>query len=85
MSEKQDRTGVRTAVDLERKYNFGKTFAEMLGLIYDSRDKVDSVESSLRNEIKESATTLKRDTEQIVATATETVRSELSAVTASMT
>lgn len=77
MSEKQDRTGVRTAVDLERKYNFGKTFAEMLGLINDSRDKVDSVESTLRNEIKEQATTLKRDTEQIVMTATESLKTEL--------
>ena len=77
MSVKQDRTGVRTAVDLERKYNFGKTFAEMLGLINDSRDKVDSVESSLRNEIKEQSTTLKRDTEKIVAEASETVKTEL--------
>lgn len=77
MSEKQDRTGVRTAVDLERKYNFGKTFAEMLGLINDSRDKVDSVESSLRNEIKDQATTLMRDTEKIVMTATESVKTEL--------
>lgn len=77
MSIKQDRTGVRTAVDLERKYNFGKTFSEMLGLINDSRDKVDSVESSLRNEIKEQSTTLKRDTEKIVAAATENVRTEL--------
>lgn len=77
MSEKQDRTGVRTAVDLERKYNFGKTFAEMLGLINDSRDKVDSVESSLRNEIKDQATTLMRDTEKIVMTATENVKTEL--------
>ena len=77
MSVKQDRTGVRTAVDLERKYNFGKTFAEMLGLINDSRDKVESVESSLRNEIKEQSTTLKRDTEKIVAEASETVKTEL--------
>ena len=77
MSVKQDRTGVRTAVDLERKYNFGKTFAEMLGLINDSRDHVDSVESSLRNEITEQTTTLKRDTEKIVAEATENVRTEL--------
>lgn len=77
MSVKQDRTGVRTAVDLERKYNFGKTFAEMLGLINDSRDHVDSVESSLRNEITEQSTTLKRDTEKIVAEATENVRTEL--------
>lgn len=77
MSVKQDRTGVRTAVDLERKYNFGKTFAEMLGLINDSRDKVDAVESSLRNEITEQVTTLRRDTESIVASATKNVQTEL--------
>ncbi len=77
MSEKQDRTYARTAQDIERKYSFGKTFADMLGLINDNRDKVDSVESSLRNEISETSTTLKRDTEQIVMIATETVKSEL--------
>ena len=77
MSEKQDRTYARTAQDIERKYSFGKTFSEMLGLINDNRDKVDSVESSLSNEIKEQATTLKRDTEQIVMSATETVKTEL--------
>ena len=77
MSEKQDRTYARTAQDIERKYSFGKTFAEMLGLINDNRDKVDSVESSLRNEITEQSTTLKRDTEEIVMTATEAVRTEL--------
>jgi predicted hydrocarbon binding protein len=78
MSVKQDRTYARTAQDIERKYQFGKTFAEMLGLINDNRDKVDEVESSLRNEITESSTTLKRDTQQIVMEATETVRTELS-------
>ena len=77
MSTKQDRTYARTAQDIERKYSFGKTFAEMLGLINDNRDKVDAVESSLRNEITEQSTTLKRDTEQIVMQATETVRTEL--------
>lgn len=77
MSVKQDRTGVRTAVDLERKYNFGKTFAEMLGLINDSRDKVDSVKSELRNEITEQATSIRRDTEGIVASATQTIKSEV--------
>lgn len=69
MSNKQDRIGARTATDLERKYNFDKTFAEMLGLINDSRDKVDSVESGLRNEIKKQETSLKRTTEEIVAKA----------------
>ena len=33
MSSKQDRQGVRTAADLERKYNWGQTFAEVYGLI----------------------------------------------------
>lgn len=66
MSEKQDRTYARTAQDIERKYSFGKTFADMLGLINENRDKVDLVESSLRDEIAEQSTSLKRDTEQIV-------------------
>jgi hypothetical protein len=77
MSAKQDRTYARTAQDIERKYSFGKTFAEMLGLINDNRDKVDSVESGLRNEIIEQSTALSRDTEQIVMQATETVKKEL--------
>ena len=41
MSVKQDRTYARTAQDIERKYAFGKTFSEMLGLINDTRDDVD--------------------------------------------
>lgn len=77
MSEKGDRGYARTSQDLERKYSFGKTFSDMLGLINDSRDKVDEVESSLRSEIMEQFTTLRRDTEQIVMAATETVKTEL--------
>ena len=34
---KQDRQGVRTATDLERKYNFGRTFADVYGLISDAQ------------------------------------------------
>jgi gas vesicle protein len=78
MSEKHDRGYARTAQDLERKYSFGKTFADMLGLINENRDKVDAVESGLRSEIKEQSTLLKRDTQQIVMQATETVKTELS-------
>lgn len=63
---KQDVAYARTAQDIERKYSFGKTFADMIGLINENRDKVDSVESSLRDEITEQSTTLKRDAEQIV-------------------
>lgn len=68
MSDRQDRIAPRTATDLERKYNFGKTFADMLGLINDSRDKVDEVESGLKDEIKEQSTTLSRTVEDITAT-----------------
>lgn len=72
MSVKQDRQGVRTAADLERKYNFGKTFGEMLGLINDTRDSVDHVESTLRNEITEQVTSIVRSTEAIIMSALET-------------
>lgn len=68
---KQDRQGARTPADLERKYNFGKTFAELLGIANDARNSVDFVESSLRNEIIEQVTTITRDTEQIVLAAME--------------
>jgi hypothetical protein len=62
---KQDRVAARTATDIERKYNFGKKFSEILGLINDSRDKVDSVESELKDEITKTATELSRDTESV--------------------
>ncbi len=77
MSVKQDRTGARTAADLERKYNFGRTFREILGLIDDSRDKVEKAESSLRSEITQQVTSLRRDTETIVANAKKEVKNEL--------
>lgn len=66
---KQDRQGARTAPQLEQKYNFGKTFAELLGLINDNRDKVDRVESSVYDEIAQMATSLTRDAEKIVMAA----------------
>jgi pyridoxine 5'-phosphate synthase PdxJ len=77
MAVKQDGVSPRTASDLERKYQFGKTFSEMLGLIDDTRKDVDSVESTLRNEITEQATTLSRSTGEIVMTATEQIRTEM--------
>lgn len=69
---KQDRQGVRTPADLEQKYSFGKKFSDLLGLIDDARDKVDSVESTLRSEIKEQVTSITRNTEQIIMSALET-------------
>ena len=80
ISNKQDRAYARTAQDIERKYAFGKTFADMLGLINDNRDKVDSVESSLRDEIREQSTTLYRDTQQIVMEAKKEVTASIADV-----
>lgn len=70
---KQDRAAPRTVADIERKYNFGKSFAEVMGLIDDTREEVDSAYSELRSEITEQSTSIRRDTEQIVMQATQTV------------
>lgn len=79
MSNRQDRVAPRTAMDIERKYSFGKKFSEILGLIDESRDKVDSVESGLRNLRTHTETELKRTSEGIsaAAKATQTVRDDL--------
>lgn len=37
-TSKQDRQGARTPADLEYKYNFGKTFAEIMGIATDARN-----------------------------------------------
>ena len=85
MSVKQDRQGVRTASELERKYNFGKTFSEMIGLINESRDKVDSVESELRSEIIEQSTSITRNTEQIVMQAEQRLTNTINEVDGKLT
>lgn len=71
MSAKQDRQGVRTASHLEQKYNFGESFAQLLGISNDTRMYVDKVESELRNEFRNQVTQIARDTEQIIMTALE--------------
>lgn len=71
MNEKQDRQGVRTAKEIEQKYNFSKRFAELLGIATDAREKVDYVESSLRDEFREQVTAISRDTEKIIMSALE--------------
>ena len=68
---KQDRQGVRTPADLERKYQFGKSFAEILGIALDARESVDSLESTLRSEIKDQVTSITRNTEHILLSALE--------------
>ena len=77
MSVKQDRTYARTVQDIERKYAFGKSFAETLGIANDTRDKVDSISSEINSEFKNQATALKRDAEQIVANAMEGISNNL--------
>ena len=52
MSSKQDRVASRTAEDVERKYNFGKTFAEVFGLAEDAR-KAAEVAQNAANEATE--------------------------------
>lgn len=74
MSDKQDRISPRTATDLERKYKFGQTFAEIIGLVNDSRDKVDSVESSLKNEITNTESRLARSDSEILASVAANTR-----------
>ena len=72
---KQDRQGVRTAADVERKYNLGKldkNFAEIMGISLDARDAVDRIYSELRSEFSQQVTSLTRDTERIVLAALET-------------
>jgi hypothetical protein len=73
MIVKQDRVAPRTVEDIERKYKFGKSFAEIMGLIDDTRNEVDSAYSELLSEITEQSTAIRRDTEQIVMEATKTV------------
>lgn len=71
---KQDRQGVRTPADLERKYNLGnlgKAFSEVLGVSLDARNSVDSIKSELRNELEQQITSLTRDTERIILAALE--------------
>lgn len=68
---KQDRQGVRTPADLERKYQYGKQFAEVMGISLDTQNSVSELESALRSEIIEQMTSITRDTEQIVISALE--------------
>lgn len=71
MSEKQDRQGARTAADLERRYQFGKQFADVMGVALDAQNSISAVESNLYHDILEQATSITRDTERIVMTALE--------------
>lgn len=69
MSEKQDRQGARTPADLERKWQFGERFAEIMGVALDAQKSISVVESSLHSEILEQVTSITRDAEQILLAA----------------
>lgn len=73
MSAKQDRQGVRTAADIERKYNlkWEQSFAELMGVSKDTRQSVDRVESELRSDMEVQVTSITRDTERIIMAALE--------------
>ena len=68
---KQDRQGVRTASDLERKYQYDKQFAEVMGMTLDTQKSMSQVESNLSNELMEQMTSLTRDTQALIASALE--------------
>ena len=74
-----DRQGARTAADLERKYQFGKQFSEIMGLVNDTRGAISEVESNLQDKILEQSTSLTRDTESMLMAALKsyTTTSEL--------
>lgn len=69
MSAKQDIVYTRTASALEQKLNVRKSFQEVLGLVDETRNRIDSVESTLKSEIRDQYTTIMRDTEQVMVTA----------------
>ena len=77
MSEKQDRQYVRTASELERKYNFGKSFAEAIGLATDAREYAENT----AEEMEDKYTEFKRTTEEIVLRATTSAMTEEDVVT----
>lgn len=53
MSIKQDCSPVRTVMDLERKYKFGKQFAEVMGIALDAQQKVEKFEAALGDKMNE--------------------------------
>ena len=48
-SDKMDMAGARTPADIERKYNFGKTFAEIQGIATDARTAADEAKEAAEN------------------------------------
>ena len=47
MISKQDLQGARTPAELERRYNFGKSFAEAMGIATDAREAAEEAKQSV--------------------------------------
>lgn len=60
MSAKQDRAAARTVTDLERKYKFGETFAEVMGYATDARQSAEEAEVAAK-EAKTAVNNLDQD------------------------
>lgn len=65
MSIKQDRQGARTPADLERKYNFDQSFAEIMGVALDAQKSVEDSQKKIDAEL--SLKLGRDDNDQIVA------------------
>lgn len=48
---RQDRQGARTPADLEQKYKFGKSFAEVMGIALDAQKSVEEADAALKAEL----------------------------------
>lgn len=68
---KQDRQGVRTAAELERKYQYEQRFAEVMGVSLDTQKIMAQVVSNLSSELLEQMTSLTRDTKALIVAALE--------------
>lgn len=65
MINKQDRQGARTPADLERRYNFEKNFAEIMGVALDAQKSVEESQKHIDAEL--SLKLGKDDNDQIVS------------------
>ncbi len=79
---KQDRQGVRTAADIERKYNFGKSFAEVMGIATEAQDAAKQATEAVgetNERLLQAETSIRRNEQAIEITASglETVEGDV--------
>ena len=66
---KQDGLAVRSAADLERKYQFGKRFTEIMGIANDARGSVSKLESEIVGEDADVKTAITRTATKVTTEA----------------